>query len=102
MRPTTPDMISQSMVNMTEADLRLMTLPGLHETVWDEREFLGWRDVHHSTKGVSRVLGRRRTTRVDGSRCAIADAGGAKRHLCSLPHTAASTPGEPVYRTQDR
>ncbi|MGB4712884.1 MAG: FBP domain-containing protein [Pontimonas sp.] len=51
MRPITPDMISQSMVNMTEADLRLMTLPGLHETVWDEREFLGWRDVHHSTKG---------------------------------------------------
>ena len=51
MRPITPDMISRSMVNMTEGDLRLMTLPGLHETVWDEREFLGWRDVHHSTKG---------------------------------------------------
>lgn len=28
-----------------------MSFPGLHETLWDEREFLGWRDAHHPTKG---------------------------------------------------
>jgi hypothetical protein len=28
-----------------------MSFPGLHETLWNEREFLGWRDVHHPTKG---------------------------------------------------
>jgi hypothetical protein len=36
---------------MSEPDLAVMTIPGLHETVWEEREFLGWRDAHHNTKG---------------------------------------------------
>ena len=39
------------MINMTEAELDAMTLPGLHETLWDDREFLGWRDATHPTKG---------------------------------------------------
>jgi hypothetical protein len=31
--------------------MRLMSLPGLHETLWEEREFLGWRDANHATRG---------------------------------------------------
>jgi hypothetical protein len=51
MKPLTRDQIVGSLVNMSEADLRVMSFPGLHETLWDEREFLGWRDAHHPTKG---------------------------------------------------
>ena len=36
---------------MTEAQLESMTFPGLHETLWAEREFLGWRDASHPTRG---------------------------------------------------
>ena len=51
MRPITALDIRPSMINMTEADLAAMTLPGLHETLWEDREFLGWRDANHNTKG---------------------------------------------------
>lgn len=51
MKPLTREQIVASLVNMSEADLRVMSFPGLHETLWDEREFLGWRDAHHPTKG---------------------------------------------------
>jgi hypothetical protein len=51
MKPLTRDQIVASLVNMSEVDLRVMSFPGLHETLWDEREFLGWRDAHHPTKG---------------------------------------------------
>ena len=51
MKPLTRDQIVASLVNMSEADFRVMSFPGLHETLWDEREFLGWRDAHHPTKG---------------------------------------------------
>jgi hypothetical protein len=51
MRPVTPEAIRTSMINMSDTELSVMTLPGLHETLWEEREFLGWRDAHHATKG---------------------------------------------------
>jgi hypothetical protein len=51
MKPLTREQIVGSLVNVSEADLRVMSFPGLHETLWDEREFLGWRDAHHPTKG---------------------------------------------------
>jgi hypothetical protein len=51
MQPVTRDQIIQSLVNATDDDIHAMSFPGLHETLWDEREFLGWRDVHHPTKG---------------------------------------------------
>ncbi len=51
MKPLTREQIVGSLVNMSEVDLRVMSFPGLHETLWDEREFLGWRDAHHPTKG---------------------------------------------------
>lgn len=51
MRPVTKADIASCMANMSDSDLAVMTFPGLHETLWEEREFLGWRDVHHNTKG---------------------------------------------------
>lgn len=51
MKPLTREHIVASFVNMSEAELRIMSFPGLHETLWDEREFLGWRDAHHATRG---------------------------------------------------
>ena len=51
MRAVTEDMIRASMINMSVDELEVMTIPGLHETVWEEREFLGWRDAHHKTRG---------------------------------------------------
>ncbi len=44
MKPLTADHIRESMVNTTSADLARMPVPGLYETLWDEREYLGWRD----------------------------------------------------------
>ena len=51
MRPVTKADIASCMINMSDTEIGVMTFPGLHETLWDEREFLGWRDVHHKTKG---------------------------------------------------
>jgi hypothetical protein len=51
MQAVKKDDIRSCFVNMTEAELASMTLPGVHETLWGEREFLGWRDVNHNTRG---------------------------------------------------
>ncbi|MEY2899915.1 MAG: hypothetical protein RL247_81 [Actinomycetota bacterium] len=51
MLPLTADDVKTCMINMSDAELETMSMPGLHETLWDEREFLGWRDVNHNTKG---------------------------------------------------
>lgn len=51
MQPVEKDDIRSCFVNMTEAQLDSMSFPGLHETLWAEREFLGWRDVNHQTRG---------------------------------------------------
>lgn len=44
MRPLTEEDIRSSFVNATDEQLDRLPLPGLHETIWDDREFLGWRD----------------------------------------------------------
>lgn len=51
MRPLTPEDIRHSLVNVDDDERNSIVLPGLHETVWEEREFLGWRDPTHSTRG---------------------------------------------------
>lgn len=51
MRELTADQIRASMVNASEAEIERMTLPGLHETLWSEREYLGWRDPAGSPRG---------------------------------------------------
>lgn len=44
MRPLTEEDIRSAFVNASDEELHRMPIPGLHETLWDEREFLGWRD----------------------------------------------------------
>jgi hypothetical protein len=44
MKPLTESDIRQSFVNATAGESSRMTLPGLHEVIWDQREYLGWRD----------------------------------------------------------
>ncbi|MEN9620144.1 MAG: hypothetical protein RL499_337 [Actinomycetota bacterium] len=51
MRELTADQIRASIVNASEAEIERMPLPGLHETVWADREYLGWRDPAGSPRG---------------------------------------------------
>ncbi len=51
MKPLTSTDIRGSFVNATPSELTHMGLPGLHEMVWDSREFLGWRDPHAHQRG---------------------------------------------------
>lgn len=51
MRELTAEQIRESFVNASEAQIERMLLPGLHETVWEDREYLGWRDPQGSPRG---------------------------------------------------
>jgi hypothetical protein len=51
MQPLTESDIRASLVNATNGDAVRMTIPGLHETVWEDREFLGWRDPRAMQRG---------------------------------------------------
>jgi hypothetical protein len=51
MRPLTEGDIRSSFVNATPEQLNRLPLPGLHETLWDEREFLGWLDPQAARLG---------------------------------------------------
>jgi hypothetical protein len=51
MRSLTAEEIRGSLINVDDDERRHLVLPGLHETVWEEREFLGWRDPTHPTRG---------------------------------------------------
>lgn len=43
--------IRTSIVNAEGAEVERMPVPGLHEVVWDDREYLGWRDPSLATRG---------------------------------------------------
>lgn len=51
MRSLTIPEIRDSMVNATEAEIARMPMPGLHEMVWEDREYLGWRDPSAAQRG---------------------------------------------------
>jgi hypothetical protein len=51
MKQLTETQIRASIVNAGRTDIERMPLPGLHEVVWDDREYLGWRDPSLSTRG---------------------------------------------------
>ena len=44
MKSLTETDIRRSIVNASKGEIQRMPLPGLHEVLWDEREYLGWRD----------------------------------------------------------
>lgn len=51
MRPLTESEIRASFVNATQGEIARMPLPGLHEVIWSEREYLGWRDPGAPLRG---------------------------------------------------
>lgn len=51
MRPLTEIEIRESFVNANPEDIERMPMPGLHEVIWDEREYLGWRDPSNPLRG---------------------------------------------------
>ncbi|PZF65853.1 hypothetical protein DEJ33_08930 [Curtobacterium sp. MCPF17_047] len=50
-QPLTESDIRSSFVNATPDELAQLPIPGLHETLWNEREFLGWRDPQAARRG---------------------------------------------------
>ena len=79
------------MTNMNEGDLDAMTLPGRHETLWDDREFLGWRDASHPTKGYL-VVWVGESPRGFMVRSAESQMPAGKSAICVLCHTAQPAP----------
>lgn len=51
MRPLTETDIRAAIVNASADETSRMPLPGLHEVLWDEREYLGWRDPQAPQRG---------------------------------------------------
>ena len=51
MKPLTDVQIRASFVNATKGEIERMPLPGLHEVMWDSREYLGWRDPQSRLRG---------------------------------------------------
>ncbi|MFP5251657.1 MAG: FBP domain-containing protein [Actinomycetes bacterium] len=51
MREVTETELRSCFVNATQRELDQMPMPGLHETIWAEREYLGWRDQRSSRIG---------------------------------------------------
>ncbi len=98
MLPLTAEQIRDSFVNAGSMDRERIPLPGLHEVLWEEREFLGWRDGSTAHRGYlvywrdGRAVGmvlRAATTRLAGgaamcSLCQIAQPAGQVR-LFSAP-----------------
>lgn len=51
MQELSPDDIRGSFVNATKGEAGRVPLPGLHEVIWEEREYLGWRDQQSHQRG---------------------------------------------------
>jgi len=51
MRVMTEAQIRASLVNASPGEAERMPVPGLHEVVWDDREYLGWRDPSSPQRG---------------------------------------------------
>jgi hypothetical protein len=50
-KPLTESDIRGAFVNATKGEVGRMPLPGLHEVIWDSREYLGWRDAQAPQRG---------------------------------------------------
>jgi hypothetical protein len=51
MRPMSEAEIRTAMVNAVPGEAERMPVPGLHEVVWADREYLGWRDPGSPLRG---------------------------------------------------
>lgn len=51
MKPLNESDIRRSIVNASKGEIERMPLPGLHEVLWGEREYLGWHDHDAPLRG---------------------------------------------------
>ena len=51
MKALSADDIRSSFVNASQGEADRLPLPGLHEVMWDDREYLGWRDPQAHQRG---------------------------------------------------
>jgi hypothetical protein len=51
MKPLTESEIRDSIVNASRGEAARMPMPGLHEVMWENREYLGWRDPKAMQRG---------------------------------------------------
>ncbi|KPG87072.1 FBP domain-containing protein [Frigoribacterium sp. RIT-PI-h] len=51
MKPRPENDIRESFVNALPGGLDRLPIPGLHEMLWEDREFLGWRDPQAPHRG---------------------------------------------------
>lgn len=51
MQPLSPVEIRESFVNASQGEAERVPMPGLHEVIWAEREYLGWRDTQAHQRG---------------------------------------------------
>jgi len=50
-QPLTPEDIRESFVNATKGEASRVPMPGLHDVLWHQREYLGWRDQQSPQRG---------------------------------------------------
>ncbi len=93
MRALTAEEIRASFVNATSEEAARIPLPGLHEVVWQDREYLGWRDPSLTSRGYlvhisSSLRASEGADEVVGIvlRCADRASGGTHHAMCSLCH----------------
>ncbi len=106
----TAEEIRDSFVNAGSIDRERIPLPGLHEVLWDDREFLGWRDGSTAHRGYlvywrdGRPIGvvlRAAESRLSGgsamcSLCQIAQPAGQVRLFSALRAGEAGDAGDSV------
>lgn len=90
-RPLSPDQIRQALVNVDEEERERISLPGLHETLWEQRDFLGWRDPQRPHRGYI-VFWDGQTPRGVSVRAAESAMPAGRPAICSLCHTQQPAP----------
>lgn len=51
MDPLTPEQIRASFVNALPGEAERMPMPALHDVLWHDREYFGWRDARSHQRG---------------------------------------------------
>lgn len=85
MKPLSEADIRSAMVNTQPGESESIPMPGLHEVVWDQREYLGWRDPQAPQRGY--VVFWRDGAPIGLTLRAAEGRMGGGAALCSLCHT---------------
>jgi hypothetical protein len=85
-RAFTEDDIRTGFVNATDDEAQRIPLPGLHEVIWRDREFLGWRDARAAHRGYLAYWRGDEAVAIALRECEVPLARGVGG-MCSLCHT---------------